>query len=76
MFWKTFFSGDRLKKFSEDFFGGDTCACVLGTWTWPRAFLSLALRGSVLGRAVAFLGLGCFFVSLASSLVSSTPTLV
>ena len=31
-----------------------TCACVLGPW--PRAFLSLASRGSVLGKAV--LGLG------------------
>ena len=41
---------------------------------WTRAFLSLASRGSVLGRAV--LGLGTFFVSLASSLVSSTPPLV
>ena len=47
----------------------------LSPWLWPRAFLSLALRGSVLGRAV--LGLG-FFVSLAlaSSLVFSTPSLI
>ena len=42
-------------------------------WSWPRAFLSLASRGSVLGKAV--LGLG-FFVSLASSIVSSTPPLI
>ena len=43
-------------------------------WPWPRALLSLASRGSVLGRAVLGLGLG-FFVSLASRLVSSTPPL-
>ena len=41
---------------------------------WSRAFLSLALKGSVLGRAV--LGLGFFFVSLASSLVYSPPPLL
>ena len=28
------------------------------TWPWPRAFLSLASRGSVLGKAVLGLGLG------------------
>ena len=33
-------------------------ACVLGPW--PRAFLSLASRGSVLGKAVLGLGLGFF----------------
>ena len=74
IFLKTFF-----------FFLENTCACVLGPWPWPRAFLSLALRGSVLGKAV--LGLerfcprkGCpwpwpwpriFFVSLALALASS-----
>ena len=58
------------------FFLESTCACVLGPWPSPRAFLSLASRVSVLGKAV--LGLGFFFVSLAlaSSLVSSTPPLV
>ena len=47
----------------------NTCACVLGSWHWPRAFLSLASRGSVLRRAVLALD---FFVplALASSLVS------
>ena len=51
------FSGDCLKNFGEDlFFLESTCACVLGPW--PRAFLSLASRGSVLERAV--LGLGIF----------------
>ena len=38
-----------------------TCACVLGPWPWPRAFLSLASRGSVLGKAVLGLGLGFFW---------------
>ena len=42
------------------FFLENTCACVLGPWPWPRVFLSLTLRGSVLGRAV--LGLGFFCV--------------
>ena len=40
------------------FFLESTCACVLGPWPWPRAFLSLASRVSVLGKAV--LGLGFF----------------
>ena len=86
-FWKTFFCGDRLKKFCEDlflfnfcedlffvfgdglknfcedlfFFLESTCACVLGPWPWPRAFLSLASRVSVLGKAVLGLGLGLGF---------------
>ena len=65
------------KNFEDLFFLENGCACVLGPWPWPRAFLSLASRGSVLGKAV--LGLervcprkGCpwpwpriFFVSLA-----------
>ena len=78
IFWKTFFSGDRLKNFCEDlffleiawkifvktffFFFESTCACVLGPWPWPRAFLSLASRVSVLGKAVLGLGLGFFCV--------------
>ena len=56
-----FFFGDRLKDFCEDlcfFFLESTCACVLGRW--PRAFLSLASRVSVLGKAVLGLGLGFF----------------
>ena len=75
IFWKTFFCGDRLKNFCEDlffwkspekflwrpffFFLESTCACVLGPW--PRAFLSLASRVSVLGKAVLGLGLGLGF---------------
>ena len=77
--WKTFFCGDRLKNFCEDlfffleiawksfvktfFFLESTCACVLGPWPWPRAFLSLASRVSVLGKAVLGLGLGFFLCS-------------
>ena len=66
-FLKTFFCGDRLKNFCKDFFFfwrspnfflESTRACVLGPWPWPRAFLSLASRVSVLGKAV--LGLGFF----------------
>ena len=42
------------------FFLESTCACVLGPW--PRAFLSLASRVSVLGKAVLGLGLEFFCV--------------
>ena len=59
IFWKAFFRGDRLKNFCEDlffFFWRALALCVLGPW--PRAFLSLASRVSVLGKAV--LGLGFF----------------
>ena len=71
IFWKTFFCGDRLKNFFLEiawkifvktffFFLESTSACVLGPWPWPQAFLSLASRGSVLGKAVLGLGLGFF----------------
>ena len=62
-FGKRFFCGDRLKNFCEDLFFfslESTGACVLGPWPWPRAFLSLASRVSVLGKAVLGLGLGFF----------------
>ena len=55
-----FFFGDRLKHFCEDlffFFGERLRLCP---WPWPRAFLSLASRVSVLGKAVLGLGLGFF----------------
>ena len=62
------------KKFLKIFFFWNTCACVLGSW--PRAFLFLASRGSVLERAVLGLGLGFFVVlALVPSLVFSTPPL-
>ena len=59
---KNFFE-NRLKNFCEDlfffsFFLESACACVLGPWA--RAFLSLASRVSVLGKAVLGLGLGFF----------------
>ena len=60
-----FFLGGQ-KNFCKDvfffFFLESTCGCVLGPWLWPRAFLSLALRVSVLGKAVLGLGLGFFCV--------------
>ena len=68
-FGKRFFSGDCWKFFIRTFFLESTCACVLlCPWPWE----GLSLIGAVLG-----LGLG-FFVSLtlASSLVSSTPPLI
>ena len=49
-----------LKNFLKTFFLENTCGCVLGPWPWPRAFLSLASKGSVLGKAVLGLGLGFF----------------
>ena len=58
-----FFFGDRLKNFCEDlffFFWRALALCFLGPWPWPRAFLSLASRVSVLGKAVLGLGLGFF----------------
>ena len=77
IFWKTFFCGDRLKNFCEDLFLLEsTCPFVLGPWPWPRAFLSLASSIPVLGLESVCSRKGCpwpriFFVSLASSLVSS-----
>ena len=44
------------------FFWRALALCVLGPWPWPRAFLSLASRVSVLGKAVLGLGLGFFCV--------------
>ena len=46
---------EDLFYFFEDLFFENTWACVLGPW--PRAFLSLASRGSFLGGAVLGLGL-------------------
>ena len=66
-FGKRFFFEIARKNFVKTFFFflESTRGCVLGPWPWSRAFLSLASRVSVLGKAV--LGLG---------LVSSTPPLV
>ena len=52
---------DRLKKNLKTFFWRELATCVLGPWPWPRLFLPLASRGSVLGRAVLGLGLGLVF---------------
>ena len=65
-FFYTVFFGDCLKKnfadleknFCRSFFAENICVCVLGRW--PRAFLSLASRMSVLVKAVLGLGLGFF----------------
>ena len=72
MFLKTFFCGDRLKNFCEDlfFFGEHLRLCP---WS-----LALASSTPVLGLESVCPRKGCpwpriFFVSLASSLVSSTP---
>ena len=48
------------KNFKDLFFLENICACVLGPWPWPRAFLSLVSKGYVLGKAVLGLGLGFF----------------
>ena len=47
--------------FEDLFFLENNCGCVLGPWPWPRAFLSLTSRGSVLGKAVIGFGLGLGF---------------
>ena len=83
MFWKTFFSEDRLKNFCEDlfFFFFLESTCALCPWS-----LALASSIPVLGLESVCPRKGCpwpwpriFFVSLAlalaSSLVSSTPPL-
>ena len=63
-----------MKNFCEDlffFFLESTCACVLGPW--PRAFLSLASRVSVLGKAVLGLGFFCVLgLGLESCVLDST----
>ena len=59
-FGKHFFVEIAWKLMKTFFFLESTCACVLGPWAWPRAFLSLASRVSVLGKAVLGLGLGFF----------------
>ena len=38
------------------FFWRTLARCVLGLWPWPRAFLSLASRESILGKSVVNLG--------------------
>ena len=60
-FVKRFFVEIARKIFVKAFFLESTSACVLGPWPWPQAFLSLASRESVLGKAVLGLGLGLFF---------------
>ena len=56
-----FFLRSPEKILSRPFFFWRALAlCVLGPWPWPRAFLSLASRVSVLGKAVLGLGLGFF----------------
>ena len=60
-----------LKSFFFFFFLENACACVLGPWPGPRALLSLASIGSVLGKAV--LGLEFFCVlGLESFVLDST----
>ena len=60
---------ERLKNFLEKvilwrslekFLWRPFFSCVLGPCPWPRAFLSLASRVSVLGKAVLGLGFGFF----------------
>ena len=42
------------------FFWSTLARCGFGPWLWPRAFLSLVSRESVLGKSVLGLGLGFF----------------
>ena len=66
---KRFFVEIARKIFVKTFFFfflESTCACVLGPWPWPRAFLSLALRVSVLGKAVLGFGLEPYVLDSAS----------
>ena len=62
---------------AKTFFWRSLPRCILGTWPWLRALLSLASRGSVLGRVVLGLGLGFFVCPWPRALcMSSTPPLV
>ena len=87
-FWKTVSSGNRLTIFLKIFFLESSCACalILGlglehSCPWSREGLSLALAWDFFlcpwPVFVSFFLFFCvlFFVSLASSLVSSTPPL-
>ena len=74
-FFEDLFFVESQKKNLKPFFSENASVCVLGPWPWPQAFLSLASRGFVLGRAVLGLGLFFAFLTLSSSLVSSTPPL-
>ena len=56
------------------FFLESTSACVLGPW--PRAFLSLASSGSVLGKGCPWPWPRIFFCVLGLGLVSLTPPLI
>ena len=75
---KTFFwIAWKVLEIENLFFLENTCACVLGPWPWPRAFLFLTSRGSVLKRTVLGLGLGFFLCPWPwLRLVSSTPSLI
>ena len=60
-FWKNFFLEIAWKKFLKIFFFSFFREHLrLSPWYWPRPFLSLASRGSVLGRPVLGLGLRFF----------------
>ena len=74
-----FFFGERLNfaeiaiLLSEDLFLENTS--TLCSWPWPRAFLSLATKGYVLGDL--FLALASdFFASLASPCVLDSTSVI
>ena len=54
-----FFLRSPGKIFYGPFFLRALPLCVLGPWPWPRLFLSLASRGSVLEKSVLDLGFFC-----------------
>ena len=71
-----FFWRSPEKFLRKPFFLESSCACVLSPW--PRAFLSLALKVSVLGKAVLGLGHGFFCVlglGLAPCVLDSTSAI-
>ena len=70
-FSRSFFFGERLKKFLKTFFLDNTCACVLGPWTLASSIHILGLE-----RALALASDFFVFLTLASSLASWTPPLL
>ena len=53
----------------------ESTRCVLGPWPWPRAFLSLASRRSVLGIGLfCVLGLEPCVIDSTSAIISLTFT--
>ena len=76
-----FFSSPEISRRTCDFLREEIflralAHCVLGAWPWPRAFLSLASKGSVIGKSVLGLGFFCVLgLCIEPCVLDSTSTL-